>query len=171
MGHTFASKLGQMPHLFPTIAQEGVVGHNIDRCIRDVPYRTVRINVMPPHYHRYELRWGRWRFASLKLRFPITGEALAMQPLHTPDKSPSSKTQGQWRIRDFVFQLSVRVGFIMSYSIQETLRLALALAFVHRFHLMLQIPTTSSKYSDQFATNPNYPPPSIHTCGSGGGQY
>ena len=34
------------------------------------------------------------------------------------------------------FQLSMLVGFILSYSIQETLRLAIALgafAFVHRF--------------------------------------
>jgi len=39
MGHTFASKLGQMPHLFPTIAREGVVGHNVDRCISTILYK------------------------------------------------------------------------------------------------------------------------------------
>ena len=33
MGHALASKLGQMPHLIPTIAREGVVGYNIDRWI------------------------------------------------------------------------------------------------------------------------------------------
>jgi len=33
MGHAFASKLGQIPHLIPNIAWEGVVGLNIDRCI------------------------------------------------------------------------------------------------------------------------------------------
>jgi len=44
-------------------------------------------------------------------------------------------------------------GFILSYSIQETLRLALALgalALVHRFLLMLEILTTSGNYSNQF---------------------
>ena len=31
-GASFGVKTGQMPHLFPT-PREGVVGHNIDRCI------------------------------------------------------------------------------------------------------------------------------------------
>jgi len=50
------------------------------------------------------------------------------------------------------------VSFTVSYSIQEILRLALALgtlAFVHRFLSMLRIPTTS-------------PPPSARTCGRSG---
>ena len=32
-GTSFGVKISQMPHLFPCIAWEGVVGHNIDKCI------------------------------------------------------------------------------------------------------------------------------------------
>ena len=88
-----------------------------------------------------------------------------------PNLSPSSETRQQWEfarlsIRKLVSWLSMQAGFILSYSIQETLRLALALgtlAFLHRFLVMLQIPTTLGNCSDQF---PDHPPPSARTCGS-----
>ena len=120
------------------------------------------INVMP-HY-RPGTGWGggRWGFAFLKITIPHQlGKYWRYNPPHTLTYLPAVKPgvsrdrrRFAWSsIREFVFQLSVQVGFILSYSNQETLRLALALgalAFVYRFLLMLQIPTTSGNFSDQF---------------------
>ena len=100
-----------------------------------------------PHYPRYGLRWG---FAFLKITIPHQlGKYWRYKPPHTPTNLLVAKpgVSGDRRgftsssIREFVFRLSVQVGFILSYSKQETLRLALALgalAFVYRFLHMLQ---------------------------------
>ena len=105
------------------------------------------------------LRWG---FSFLKVTIPQQlGTYWRYKPPHTPTNLPVAKpgVSGDRRrftgssIHEFFFRLSVQVGFTLSYSNQETLRLALALgtlAFVYRFLLMLQIPTTSGNFSDQF---------------------
>jgi len=116
-----------------------------------------------PHYPRYGLRWGKvWICIPENYNSPPTGEVLAIyKPPHTPTNLAVAKpgVSGDGDLHDcpcvsfFFLRLSVQVGFILSYSNQETLRLALALgalAFVYRFLLMLQIPTTSGNFSDQF---------------------
>ena len=85
---------------------------------------------------------------------PPTGEVLAIQTPHTPTYLPVAKpgVSGDLHDRPYV-NLFFDYQCKWACSNQETLRLALALgalAFAYRFLLMLQIPTTSGNFSDQF---------------------
>jgi len=94
-----------------------------------------------PHYHRYWLRWGKMGICIPEnYNSPLTGEVLAIQTPTYPNKSPSNKTRGKWDLHDrpyvslfFGYQCKWAL-FTLSYSIQDALRLAralAALAFVH----------------------------------------
>ena len=105
-----------------------------------------------PHYHRYGKRWG---FAFLKIIIPhLLGKYWRYELPHTSTNLPVAKPRvsevrrgSAWSyIHTWVCFL--QVGFILSCSIKEILRVALALGLVHKF-LMVQISTISGKFSDQ----------------------
>jgi len=110
-----------------------------------------------PHYHRYGLRWAKVRICIFEITIPHQlGKYWRYKPPFTltylqvakPGDSGYLHAYVSW----FFFVISSSRLYIELYSIQETLRLALALgtlAFLHRFLLMLQIPTTSGNCSNQ----------------------
>jgi len=63
MGHTFVSKVGQMPHYFPCVTREGVVGYNFDT---------------------YIIRF----LATYQVMLRAKGEGVPWNPLNSPRSAP-----------------------------------------------------------------------------------